>query len=76
MGAGRSKIGVAEMKHWFDLTDDERNAMTEKEKSENIRLSIENDIAWWELIKDGLAVRTRYETIQKLPLCHDSFVEP
>lgn len=64
------------MKHWLDLTDEEINAMTSKEQDERIKISFENDLAWWELVKDGLAVRTRYETIQKIPLCHDSFIEP
>ncbi len=64
------------MKHWLDLTESETNAMAEFEKQERIKVSLENDLSWWELVEDGLAVRTRYETIQKIPLCHDSFVEP
>jgi hypothetical protein len=64
------------MKHWFDLTDAERVAMSEEEQKACISASIRLDAEILELIQCGAWARHHDQMVYKLPLCHDFGVEP
>jgi hypothetical protein len=63
------------MKHWLDMSDEERAALSDDEKEECISSTLKFELELLELVKERLCVRYA-GLIWKLPLCHDSGDSP